>query len=547
MAETFNGTTSSGNGWWFPTGKSDSDGWRFDVITLLAVIGESSVAEHSQAITSSILCMLPRIIPAPQALLRATRPLRMPEVKAKIAGVYSGVVLDSVGFFANIIHPLDDLRPFAFQVLEIKHKDLNVAAGGVSASGTPTDASKGFFKKSHPGLSRTSRLPRAPAADESGTEKVAPGALSNGRDTRVSTMATGRSAAFEPDPERGMGLHRQLTLKEKMTDLLANPTLVNTNKRPAVPPNFWSPVHVLGVLSTLLTVVLIIMAGLWHDGTAMVAIATISLASSVVGYASWWRPLLMVRSHTNKVPKGDVMIRTREGAFILVRCTEDVARELYAGTEECSYYVSDRYYRAFMGIGTVLLMVAVVLLGNCDWDSQVFIGSSYILLNGLYWGMGLLPRKMFWDLSRYTCEDVTPEDARRADEDTQPEDIHRGVRSYTRTLWYAIRETKRIGWVSRSGAAASTTQWEDWLEEATKAARRGDRNWNAVARKDEIMRKWESPRKKRPRQTADSMGRSLDDDEEDDDADDGVDDAVQHAPMVEVQLPSSAQSPPKTW
>lgn len=46
-------------------------------MSLLAVIGESSMELHSQALTSSWTCILPRIIPAPQALLKATRPSRL--------------------------------------------------------------------------------------------------------------------------------------------------------------------------------------------------------------------------------------------------------------------------------------------------------------------------------------------------------------------------------------------------------------------------------------------------------------------------------------
>lgn len=37
---------------WFPENKLE---WRLDVVTLLAVIGEASMAEHSQAITASLL------------------------------------------------------------------------------------------------------------------------------------------------------------------------------------------------------------------------------------------------------------------------------------------------------------------------------------------------------------------------------------------------------------------------------------------------------------------------------------------------------------
>lgn len=54
---------------WFPVGKGGENGWRLDIVSLLAVIGESSMEAHSQALTSSWTCMLPRIIAAPQALL----------------------------------------------------------------------------------------------------------------------------------------------------------------------------------------------------------------------------------------------------------------------------------------------------------------------------------------------------------------------------------------------------------------------------------------------------------------------------------------------
>ncbi|KAG5917356.1 hypothetical protein E4U42_007263, partial [Claviceps africana] len=105
---------------WFPSVKS---AWSLDVVNLLVVIGESSIAEHAQTITASLPGMLPRILPAPQALLKPARPTRMPETHARMTGVYSGTTLDSVGFFANIITPLDTLPPFSFKVLEIKHTD----------------------------------------------------------------------------------------------------------------------------------------------------------------------------------------------------------------------------------------------------------------------------------------------------------------------------------------------------------------------------------------------------------------------------------------
>ncbi|KFY12575.1 hypothetical protein V491_06728, partial [Pseudogymnoascus sp. VKM F-3775] len=70
-------------GWW-PEGKDNQNGWRLDIVSLLAVIGESSMAEHSQPMTASWIACLPRIIPAPQVLLKPTRPTRMPHANASV-------------------------------------------------------------------------------------------------------------------------------------------------------------------------------------------------------------------------------------------------------------------------------------------------------------------------------------------------------------------------------------------------------------------------------------------------------------------------------
>lgn len=490
---------------WFPWGRQDFPGWRFDVITLLAIIGESSVADHVQTITASSLCLLPRIIPAPQALLRPTRPQRLPEVTAKMAGVYGGTILDTVGFFANIMHPLDEEKAFAFKVLDIRHKHLTVQPGsgkknnkkrglrawlpfgarkGKKASSSKEDELPQHNENTTPGVpsgsgSTSNDKPQDPAASNTTIKRKKTTFLD---EEAGHTASDADDVAADPPPM----IKRAPT--ERLADVLANPTMVNSEDRYMVPPSFYSPMHGLNVLSFLLTIGILIAAGFWEDGTAIVATILIAFASSVMGYASWWRPLLMNRRTTNIVPKGDVVIRTREGAFVLIRCTEEVARELYSGTEECRY-VSTKYHRAFMGLGMVLLMVAIVLLGNCGWNSQVAIGGAYVLLNGMYWLVGLLPQKYFWDLdNRYVVKDVTPDDAKYADLETS-KDPREGTPSFTRTLWYAIRETPgRWAWVERSGALPNTEQWRKWLMEAVRAAKEGNRQWQAVGRKNEIMK-----------------------------------------------------------
>lgn len=515
----------SGISAWFPTIRNEEYGWRLDAVTLLAVIGESAIAENGQTLTATPFCLIPRIIPAPQALLQAARPPRLPSVPARMSGVYSGVDLHSVGFFANIIHPLEELPPFAFRVMEIRHtnknaignkvapdmiksKSRNQEVNGQNRGATLANFSarwglrRGYFdarSRNEQGGETVTEDPSIPIAPP----RVEGSVIANDDDKgtaassiSVTTKNRTQTINFEEnsnmDVEAGVtvpSLNRQVIRRTTLNEFVTNPTLANNAERPAVPAQALSPIHILSVFSFVLTIAGVVLAAQWKDGVAIVALCTVSLACSVVGYASWWKPMLMSRSHINDVPHGDVVIRTRSGAFLLVKCTEDVARELYSGTEECAYHIADgRIHRALMALGTLLIMLAVVLLGNCRWNSQVYIGASYILLNGLYWGMGMLPARWFWDLSRYECKDVTPSDAINADKVTHPDDPREGKNSFTRTMWYAIRETKSARWCLKSGAAPDTEQWQRWLDEAEQHAKRGERDWKAVTRKGELMR-----------------------------------------------------------
>ncbi|TWU74997.1 hypothetical protein ED733_005921 [Metarhizium rileyi] len=501
---------------WFPNVKT---AWSLDVVNLLVVIGESSIAEHSQALTASLPGMLPRILPAPQALLKPSRPTRMPETHARMTGVYSGTTLESVGFFANIITPLDNLPAFSFKVVDIKHAvgpgkrvSRTVAVGRVPAAvaaiqrlirrltgpqavGGGGDDDIMDEKHGGQGLFSYRRKSDEEAASTGKTQQHSPpdNAKSPGRSHHQPALHLTDEALTDMEedadlPPRHSRPPRRSTTLERAQDLLTSPTVAVGGPRPAVPAKLFSPIHILSIFSSALSASLIITAAICRDGTAILAISLISLASTVVGFASFWRPILMKRKHTNEVPRGDVLIRTREGAFVLVRCSEEVARELYSGTEECEYYVGGNTYRALMALGTMLLMVSVVLLGNCTWELKVFIGTSYIVLNGLYWGLGMIPRSYFWDLSRYQWEDVTPRDAVMAHLVTDERDQREGHPSFTRTLWYAVRETRLTGWVERSGAAPSTAQWKTWLREAEHAAIKGARTWPAVERKDILLK-----------------------------------------------------------
>lgn len=286
-------------GSWFPSGTNgNSDGWRLDIVSLLAVIGESSMESHGQALTASWTCMLPRIIPAPMALLKSSRPTRLPHTNSAVVGVHNGTMVNTLNYFPNILHPLEDLKPLQFMVLKITHKNENPDPD------LPTPS---------PTVSK-------------------PEGTSNSTDIQSGELESGIAP---------------LTRKQSTFRTLNYSRTGNTpKKKPRIPPQTLSPLNILNIGSCLLTVGVFIAAAVIGDGTACLALVTISMVSSIVGYASWWSPVLTPRTFQSKVPSGDIAIRTREGAFLLVRCNENVARELYVGTEECSYHVKTQPYRS---------------------------------------------------------------------------------------------------------------------------------------------------------------------------------------------------------
>lgn len=80
----------------------------------------------------------------------------------------------------------------------------------------------------------------------------------------------------------------------------------------------------------------------------------------------------------------------------------------------------------------------------------MLIGGGYICLNGLYWMMGLVEEKRFWDVDRrYIVWDVIKEDLKgvyvflegkdKWEKDWLEDDE---IFSFMRMMWYVIREMK---------------------------------------------------------------------------------------------------------
>ena len=79
------------------------DALQLDIVGFLAILGEGSVLANAQVSTLSRWIFLPRLIPAPQALMRPTRPIRLEPVPGFVSGVFSGNYRDNINHIGNIV------------------------------------------------------------------------------------------------------------------------------------------------------------------------------------------------------------------------------------------------------------------------------------------------------------------------------------------------------------------------------------------------------------------------------------------------------------
>ncbi|KAJ6102407.1 hypothetical protein N7486_004834 [Penicillium sp. IBT 16267x] len=238
-----------------------------------------------------------------------------------------------------------------------------------------------------------------------------------------------------------------------------------------IPLHTFSPLNLLTLVSVLMTIALFVWAGVEHDAIAILGLGTMSISTATACLSAQWRPILSVRKATGIVPDGDVVIRTRNGAFVAIQCKEEIARELYAGTEECSYVYNGRPHQCLLAISTVLLMASIIFFSNCGWKIQIAVGLAYIILNLAYWGLALLtePQDLWnWE-SRYQKEELKNEICA----------------NYTVAMWKAIQSTGKVGWVKKAGFAPATKKWKGWLKEAKENCT--NKEWNPEEARDRWM------------------------------------------------------------
>ncbi|KAL8969116.1 MAG: hypothetical protein Q9183_002149 [Haloplaca sp. 2 TL-2023] len=335
---------------------------QLDIVGFLAILGESSVLVQSQVAALSKFFLLPRLLPAPQALIRTTRPERLEPSTGKVVGAHSGVLRDHVNHLAHLLHSNNN-RPLPAYSVTCKRITWN------------------------------------------------PGAESN------------------------------------------------VDARPI------SPMSALSVLGCVMSIALLVLAIRLNDGFALLAVLALSFLSTIIGIANRWFLKLPKRDQDRPVPPADVVICYPNGAFLIIKCTEEIARELYWHPDECIYWVNDSIYRLISLLGTLILMFGVICLGNATLDLQLGFAASYIILNAAYWAVAALNPQRNWNLTRYSVHEVRYDDGAVN-------------KTFTAALWKAIAATQSVHWARVGRIPPSSRAWDKWLDDAEREAKTGGPAWD---------------------------------------------------------------------
>ncbi|EME43918.1 hypothetical protein DOTSEDRAFT_79851 [Dothistroma septosporum NZE10] len=316
---------------------SPRNNWRLDIVSILAVLGESNVKVNGHLITAQWTCLLPRLMPAPQGLLAEKHMKRMPlEDDVLRCGLYVG----------------------------------------------------------------------------------------------------------------------ELTIKWD------DDTLSEEDRRsPAIASRLLSAISIIAMISSMVSLGLLIWAALTSDGVAVLGIIVMSFAAPVLCAGSRYHLRIPARAG-GVTPPENVVFRTRDGAFTVVHCNEDIAR-LLCFSPEAPAYTMDVYTNRLSRdvVGGLMSIVSISLFGNCSWTMQV----AYAFLNVSYWVAAILPERHSWRFD--TLIITTQERIRKA--------------SFTAAFWVAMNRSRTTSWVKASRAIPDTRVWDGWLQEAGRNINESPDAWDS--------------------------------------------------------------------
>jgi hypothetical protein len=83
---------------------------QLDIVGFLAVLGEGAVLSNSQVAALHRITYLPRLLPAPQALLRPSRPEKLASHVGVVASVHSGNIRTHINHIGHILAQVINIR-----------------------------------------------------------------------------------------------------------------------------------------------------------------------------------------------------------------------------------------------------------------------------------------------------------------------------------------------------------------------------------------------------------------------------------------------------
>ena len=98
---------------WFYTCFQNISQFQLDIVGFLAILGEGSVLANAQVATLSKIVWLPRLLPAPQALMRPSRPSVLDAAKGSTTAVFSGNHRAYVNHVGNVLVYVQSLLSLA--------------------------------------------------------------------------------------------------------------------------------------------------------------------------------------------------------------------------------------------------------------------------------------------------------------------------------------------------------------------------------------------------------------------------------------------------
>lgn len=264
--------------------------------------------------------------------------------------------------------------------------------------------------------------------------------------------------------------------------------------RPNMKAKTFAPLTFLAILGCAMSLILVALSFYYRDGMALVATLLLSGLSTLIGIGNKWELQGAKRDNADaRTPPGDVVIRYPQGSFLVVKCDENVARELYFAPEAINYLVEQSYiYRLMSLAGTLMLMFGVIALGNSENICQCAFAAAFILLNAAYWIVAALPSRVHWDHSYFIVNKQRleiPDDEEEPESKPNGDDIELSTRSklkpskkvfeyksktFTQALWKVVALTRSTNWVKRGNAAPTTDFWEKWLKDACEVAQASD-------------------------------------------------------------------------